>query len=532
MVRKLVFTDRCLLEFELQSAFRTHDAMLGPRGDRTLPVEILALIFLEGTYFDHGNDFLITASHVSRYWRNTALSTPCLWWDVVVSTTWTPRINYERAMSWLGRSRHCPVRIRSLLRGEWPQRPCDALTPDEVTNVIDILSSNVSRIRSFIMDNRGISISAQTILRALRQTSDAVKALGAPLLRDLSVYGSAPMLREPTRIIGWPAVDLGFFPSLENLLLRYAALIELPPNPKLSRKLTRFSYKRYTMLDRDADRFTGTRRMSVADILETIDNCTALTHLDISDIANGVEVPAFATSKRVVSQNLKNVELSFRSAAAMVHFLRRISLPNVVHLSLDADFEAPADDARPVFIDAQLVNPPLNSLTSLQLSSVCPPVISSILRRSPNLERLWIDGIDDWPFNMPGTPIETVVDVLVSPQDDNSFGWIDSTGVASTVPARDTRNGLLCPRIKSFCIVDCDDLHTRQVIRLANAYVHQSGDSRSRPIEVLRVGLRDEPTKMELEQLRESAHHLDISATKWPESDFDSGGFDYTLIPF
>lgn len=499
--------------------------MRGPRGDRALPVEILALVFLEGTHFDHGNDFLITVSHVSQYWRNAALSAPYLWWDVVISTAWTPRTNYDRAMAWLVRSKHCPVRIRSLLRGEWPQKPSDALTPEELTNVINVLSSNVDRIRSFIMDNRGLSISAETILRALRQTSDAVQTLGAPLLRDLSIYGSAPLLREPTRILGWPVVDLGFFPSLENLLLRYAALIQVPQNSKLSRKLTRFSYKRYTILDREADRPTGTRRMSVADVLEIIENCTALTHLDISDIANGLEVPTHTVPKRVVGQNLKSVELSFRSAAAMVHFLRRISFPNVVHLSLEVDFEATADDARPVIIDTQLVNTPLNLLMSLQLSSVCPPVISSILRRAPNLEHLWIDGIDDWPFNMPGTPIETVVDALISPARDN-------TGIASTAATGDAGSRLLCPCIKSFCIVDCDDLNTRQVMRLVGAYTHRSGDRRSRLIEVLRVGVRDKPSPLEILQLMNSVYHLDLSATKWPESDFDFGTFDYTLVPF
>jgi len=500
--------------------------MHGPRDDTTLPVEILALIFLEGTHFEHGNDFLITASHVSRYWRNAALSAPYLWWDVVISTAWPSRANYNRAMSWLRRSKHCPIRIRSLLRGQWPQKPCDALTPEEVTNVINALSSNVGRIRSFIMDNRGISISPQTILRALKQTSDAVKTLGAPLLRDLFIYGSAPMLREPTQLIGWPAVDLGFIPSLENLLLRYASLTEVPQVSKLSRKLTRFSYKRYTMLDRETDRFTGTRRMSVADVLEIVENCTTLTHLDISDIANGLEMPGCAASKRAMGQNLKSVELSFRSAAAMVHFLRRISFPNAVHLSLDVDFEATADDSRPVIIDAQLVNTSLNKLTSLQLSSVCPPVISSILRRSPNLEHLWIDGIDDWPFNLPETPIETVIDVL-APGEASNIGASPATATGDP-----PRSLLLCPRIKSFCIVDCDDLFTRQVIRLVRAYTHRSGDSRSRLIEVLRVGLRDKPSSMEMVQLMSSTQHLDLAATKWPESDFDAGAFDYTLLPF
>jgi len=146
---------------------------------------------------------------------------------------------------------------------------------------------------------------------------------------------------------------------------------------------------------------------------------------------------------------------------------------------------------------------------------------------------LWIDGIDDWPFNLPGTPIETVIDVLVSPLRDTAPGGVSSIGVRPAAAIGDApRSLLLCPRIRSFCIVDCDDLDTRQVIRLVRAYTHRSGDSRSRLIEVLRVGLRDKPSSMEMVQLVSSTQHLDLAATKWPESDFDSGAFDYTMLPF
>lgn len=501
-----------------------------PSCDRALPVEILGLIFLEGSHLDHGNDFLITVSHVSHYWRTTALSTPSIWWDVSVSTRWSLHTNYDKAMAWMRRSKQSPIRIRSLLRGEWPAKSADTLTPEEVEKGVDCLTSNIYRLRSFVLDNRGTTVAPKTILRTLRQASASIAKHGAPLLRDFSIYGSAPVLPHPHEIMNWPAIDFGHLPCVENLLLRSAALVEVPERARLSRNLTRFSYKRYTMLDRDAREFTGSRRLSVADVLAIIGDSPCLTHLDISDIANGVEVPAPTTVKRVVSTTLESVELSFRSAASLVHFLGRVSFSQVRHLSLDVDFEATADDARPVVIDPQLIDAPLKRLTSLHLASVCPPVISSIIHRAPNIERLWIDGLDDWPFHLAVPPIEAVIDALLCSCDAETQGS-DGNGNLRAVAAGGSkmRCRLPCARIKSFCFVDCDDLFSEQVIRLVKAYVPSLDNLEACQLDAVRVCVRDKPLEATICDLQRRVRVLDLSAAKWPE--LDTHGFDFALIP-
>ena len=485
----------------------------------SLPMEVLALIFQEGSRTEAGNDFLIYASHVCRYWRKSALSCPSLWWDVVVSTAWTPRINYERVMAWMARSGECPIRVRSFLRGEWPTDPYEPLTSTEINNAVNTLSSNVHRFRSYILDNRGVSIPSPILQQAMRAVKAAIAERGAPFFRDLSIYGSAPVLRDPLEIIGWPADDIGPLPGLQNILLREAPLIQLPA----FRDLKRFSYKRFTLLDRESDKFQGSRRLSVKDVLDVLTNSPRMTHLDVTDIADSPELEG-ATS-RWSNTSLVHVELSFRSAVALLRFLSRASFPSVVHLSLDVDFEATGDDNR---VAAMAIDPdtllasPLNSLTSLHLASISAPVITAILHRSPKLERLWIDDLDDWPFALPTTPIEAIIDVLVSPpRPKTSLGSelqapeVVQDGVAGNMalgqssPTRAHDNehfpseaepdaisdpsssaaGMLpsirprahspitpssrltCPRIKSFSIIGCEDLTVELVMRLVRAYV-------------------------------------------------------------
>lgn len=516
----------------------------GPYSDRVLPFEVLALVFLEGTRFKYGNDFLLNVSHVSRYWRQVALSTPRLWWDVFVSTCWSPRVNYERGAAWMQRSKNGPIRIRSVLAGSWPCRAQDALTPDEVHHAVDLLSSSVCRAIAFILDNRGVSISPQTIHRALRQTSEAIAAKGAPLLRDLSIYGSAPMLREPTAIAGWPAVDLGHLPSIENILLRHAALIERPQRSNLTHNLKRFSYKRYVTFDREAENVSGAKRLSVVDILEIMAECPSLTHLDVSDVTNDPRALSFGGSGRITSASLQSMELSFRSAAAMVNFLMRASFPNVKQLALDADFEATADDARPVLPEGDVVEYPLTHLTSLHLSTVCHIVTDSLLRHAPNLQTLWIDGVDDWPFNTPGPPIDAIIDILVSPTPAAEGNHCPvcaapSTSSGSSNSHRMHHQSIPCPLIRSICLVDCDELYTSQLMRLVSAYApgdsesgSESESSSQRAFDTLRVGLRDKPSSSDLDYLRHAVDRLDLNANKWPQSDFDSTPYDFALLSF
>lgn len=491
--------------------------------DRVFPVEVLALIFHEGSQSEAGNDFLIHASHVSQYWRKSAISCPSLWWDVVISTRWSPRINFERVMAWLARSRECPIRLRSLLRGKWPTAPYEPLSPAEIDDAIKGLSTNIHRIRSFILDNRGISIPAPILQPAIRAVKACIAERGAPCFRDLSIYGSAPVLRDPLEIIGWPAEDLGHLPALQHLLLRCAPLIQLPA----FRDLKRFSYKRFTLLDRESEEFQGSRRLGVKDVLEVLTSCPRITHLDVTDIADSPELEGAAS--RWVNTSLVHVELNFRSATALIRFLKRGSYPSVAHLSLDVDFEATDDDNRVTTIDPDtILASPLDSLTSLHLASISAPVITSILLRSPKLERLWIDDVDDWPFALPSSPIEAVIDVLVSPPPPppprpkptvgseigaNEEGEGDMvrnmSGELAPTTARDIAHlvseakkpeadavselisaealssmpfgqnspatapspRLPCPHIKNFSIIGCEDLTVELVMRLVRAYV-------------------------------------------------------------
>jgi hypothetical protein len=97
-----------------------------------VPVEVLSMIFQHGTKGDPYS-FPTLVSHVCSWWRDAAIRTPRLW----KSVKFTDQKSFERACTWLNRSRGCPLEIDI--------GPLDWDPPQLFPDIISLILNHVGR---------------------------------------------------------------------------------------------------------------------------------------------------------------------------------------------------------------------------------------------------------------------------------------------------------------------------------------------------------------------------------------------------
>lgn len=398
--------------------------------DRVFPVEILAYVFKVGAGGSDHKSFLIGVSHVSHYWRDVALYTPILWWDVFIPLTITiPRSTataFERGRAWLDRSKSLPARITiDISRPRWGNV---AMHLDEIGALLDILRGHMAHCRA-LMINRASLEETYAIVSVLNQSD-------TKHLRDLYIKSRRTWMEDDRN-----AVSIKDISSLERIRLEDA------PSGCL------YAVANLTSLHYLPHEHKGSSPFSVARLWELFRCSPNLVDLDMDVEARPGEMEAPLLDQTFTLESMHRMSIKFASLDTLTFVLSRISFPHVEFLSLYSHHgsNVPQTNSLPLEIRGGLA-----SLTVMEVQALPASILSSLLAVSPRLRDLTCAG---YYTNIP-ILLPSIIDLLISLRSQSSDSFL-------ATPHRS---------LTHFSFVRCVTLTLEELCRLGEAYTEPSTD--------------------------------------------------------
>ncbi|KAJ7031013.1 hypothetical protein C8F04DRAFT_1236250 [Mycena alexandri] len=287
----------------------------GPITD--LPFDILGEIFQWCIYDDYGFGPLdargvlllepLVLSHVSRQWREVALSVPLLW-----STIWVDRpraVHVPMIELWLQNSRQCPLvlHLRQTVPPSAGQQPLPFTHPREyelTDTVLFLLGNHLHRWKRITF------LFHHTAQRSLLSLSESPTA--APLLEHIQLLNSS-----------W---DDHSRAAMGRILYSYASVKSIVMQRKMVQEFIRWD--RLTVLD------VADMSAPICNYLSVLERCRSLRRADLRITTNPGENPAIPTTRPLHLDHLYSLTIK-AELLDLAPFFGCLVLPKLEDLSLN-----------------------------------------------------------------------------------------------------------------------------------------------------------------------------------------------------